>query len=448
VHKSRNINEEVIEMYKPIIHLTLVVAILSMILSCEDAGLGGGVDGGDDGDGGDGSSLQIELSFTLSGSSDLHVLRNGPGCNTADINGDGYIDVLLYGEDIDPNVPKTWTYLNNGSGSFSLLANDELEGISQAETAFVDLDNDGDQDLCVTGEDIQGSSMNYFSAVYLNKGDGIYEENALANLPKCKISAIVCGDLDGDGYSDIIISGAMRTSPYHTTTILINQGVTGSSWNGFSVSGHSTELPQLKDGSLALGDVEGDGDLDLLITGVYLYTKETALFINNGDPGSDGWDGFSDSGESFTDVDSSDTAFADIDADSDLDIIIAGSSIDFPYRTAEIWLNNGSGSYTQADNPGLKPVSIANLVTGDPDNDGDVDLVISGYESDAKYYTRFYRNDGLGNFSEEDMGFTNIGDGEGRFFDADGDGDLDFINTGEDDAGIGYTELYLNELNN
>jgi len=429
-------------MYNPIIRLSLVLAIFFLILSCENTGMS---TKDYENDGG-GSSLHGELSFTLSGSSGFTILRNGPGCNTADINGDGHIDVLLYGEDSDSNLPKTCTYLNTGNGSFVMLANENLEGISHAATAFTDLDNDGDQDLCVTGEDSQGSSMNYFSAVYLNDGDGIYEESLLVNIPKCKISAIVCGDLDGDGYNDLIISGAMRTSPYFTTTILINQGVTGGNWNGMSVSGYSADLPLLKNGSLTLGDVDGDGDLDLLLTGVYSYTKQTFLFINNGDPDSDGWDGFSDSGESITEMDSSDAAFEDIDGDSDLDLIIAGSSTDFPYRTAEIWLNNGSGRFTEYVGTSLAPVSIANIVTGDPDKDGDIDIVVSGYESDAKYYTRFYYNDGTGSFSEENMGFTNIGDGEGRFFDADGDGDLDFINTGEDDAGTGHTELYLNNL--
>ncbi len=437
------INEGVINMYKTIIHLALILAVFSLILSCEGAGVGAGIDDSGDVGSGDGGSSPGALSFTLSGSSALPALRNGPGCNVADVDGDGDIDVLLYGEDSDPDVPKTLTYLNDGSGSFSILANDELEGISNAETVFVDLDNDGDQDLCVTGEDNGGSAVNHFSEIYLNQGNGTYAVGTGSNIPECKISAIVHGDLDGDGFSDLIISGQTAANPWYTTTILINQGVSASVWSGMSVSGFSADLPQLKDGSLTLGDVDGDNDLDLLITGVN-GTRQTSLFINDGDPDSDGWDGFTDSGESITDTDSSDAALEDIDGDSDLDIIIAGDSMSG--RTAEIWLNNGSGSFSKDNESSLEIVSIVDIASGDPDGDGDIDLVISGYESDAQYYTRFYRNDGTGNFTEEDMGFTHIGSGEGRFFDADGDGDLDFINTGEDNTGTGYVELYLNGL--
>ncbi len=121
-------------------------------------------------------------------------------------------------------------------------------------------------------------------------------------------------------------------------------------------------------------------------------------------------------------------AWGDYDNDGDLDILIAGL-IDFgnPAMFTAIYRNDG-GSFTYT-NPGLVNLGNGSAAWGDYDNDGDLDILLAGYSNSGTPISKIYRNDG-GSFTDTDAGPVGVGYGSGAWGDYDNDGDLDVLLTG------------------
>ncbi|MEZ4679191.1 MAG: FG-GAP-like repeat-containing protein [Caldilineaceae bacterium] len=198
-------------------------------------------------------------------------------------------------------------------------------------------------------------------------------------------------------------------------------------------------LPGAFDSALAWADYDSDGDLDLMVIGgalgvpkSALYTNEAGTFVEN-------------STANFAPVSSGDVAWGDYDNDGDPDLVLTGSSGGSNF-VARLYRNNGDGSFTDIAAP-LTPVSQSAVAWGDYDNDGDVDLVLTGftYESGSNgYATRLYRND-AGSFVRVNTPFVNINSGAVAWGDYDNDGDLDLALVGSRGFQSYVGALYRNQ---
>ena len=133
--------------------------------------------------------------------------------------------------------------------------------------------------------------------------------------------------------------------------------------------------------SLAWGDYDNDGDLDLAVAGSGASAVITKLYRNDG--GS-----FVDTDAALTGVTTCSLAWGDYDNDGDLDLAVAGSGASAVIT--KIYRNDG-GSFVDAG-AGLTGVSNCSLAWGDYDNDGDLDLAVAG-QWGAYHQTKLYRND-------------------------------------------------------
>jgi hypothetical protein len=100
-------------------------------------------------------------------------------------------------------------YHNNGDGTFTLNTNAVLPAVWESSAAWGDYDNDGRTDILLTGSMWQNDDkLIVVSSVYHNNGDGSFTSNTNAVLPGLFNSSVAWGDYDNDGRLDILLTGA------------------------------------------------------------------------------------------------------------------------------------------------------------------------------------------------------------------------------------------------
>ena len=264
--------------------------------------------------------------------------------------------------------------------------------------AVGDVDGDGDLDLCLTASGEEGRT-----ALWMNDGAGdftIGQALARDGVSPC------FGDVDNDGDLDLWLGcdGFDR--------VFVNDGtgeLLAEEYADLAGTDAFTRCARLV-------DLDSDGDLDFLA-----FRRETSsVFNSNGD------DTHTDEaaalGLALPDTVVSTVVYDDFDNDRDLDLIV------FAYGVGSVaWQNERVGAYRMfaAESIGLTVPGVIGATSGDPDKDGDRDLLVFAYDA-----TVLYLNDGGFNFTA-DEGFVErhrlIRASGGQFADMDNDGDLDIV---------------------
>lgn len=318
--------------------------------------------------------------------------------------------------------------------------------------AFLDYDNDGDQDLFLVNSDSLPKlkfETRPQNGLYRNNGEGTYMDvtEMSGMLHTGYGMGVAVGDYDNDGFLDIFIANFGPNRLFHN--------------NGDGTFSEVTQKAGVGDErwgtSAAFSDIESDGDLDLFVTnfldlslenpkvcfdkkrGIQIYCGplqhegvSNLLYRNNGNG-------------TFTDITKEagvynpegkglGVVFTDYDNDGDPDLYIANDSVrNFLYR------NEGNGVFTDVTflsgtgyNEDGRVQAGMGTDAGDYDNDGDFDLIVTNFSNDVN---TLYQN--LGNETFRDVSFSSgIGEpsypyvGWGtNFFDYDSDGDQDLFVT-------------------
>jgi len=363
----------------------------------------------------------------------------------ADVDGDGDLDLLVAGyyvvyfESVEDRLT---LYRNDGPVDESTWALTpvpvDASGMTfqAADLAWGDYDNDGDPDALVAGYDQ--------TVLFRNDGGtllrtstalpGYLEDTAFSTLD---LHSVSWTDYDNDGDLDILIPSVHSDFQYEPTKLLRNDGPGGGEAWMFTDVG--ADLPVAPNALGAWADLESDGDLDLLIGNVSPY-EDNFLSVYRNEAGT-------------MQLATTDLAWirygmadwGDVDDDGDLDIVYGGN-MDRPDGFGEtlvrILFGDGQGGYTPFDvvhefQSPEEPWLDFNAVTwADYDSDGDMDLLVSGeWLGDGEIFGRslVYANTG-GTFA---VGSTPLpapiaGNAGGAFtwFDIDSDGDLDYFVAG------------------
>jgi len=215
--------------------------------------------------------------------------------------------------------------------------------------------------------------------------------------------SIALGDIDNDADLDVLVANFESMNQ-----VWVNQG-----GNQGGMLGKFLMTQNIGDSTghgIALGDLDSDGDLDTFL----VHNKyPDQVWLN------DGTGNFTDSGQRLgAEEDWSTTvSLGDVDNDGDLDAITTQYQ-----KPARLWLNDGSGAFALMDiDLGIDAVTAK---LGDVDQDGDSDILITYNE----HPTRIWFNDGSGDFidSGQRLG-SRQGYGHAEMGDVDNDGDLDAL---------------------
>ncbi|TBN06714.1 T9SS type A sorting domain-containing protein [Hyunsoonleella flava] len=187
----------------------------------------------------------------------------------ADIDNDGNQDVILSGFNT-VNGSQILLYTNDGTGSFSQVSTIPFLAVTNGDIQFFDMDNDGDQDVLIAGDNAIGR----IARLYSNNGSGVFSE--VTGAPFIGVggtSSLTIFDADNDTDLDVLMSGLTQGGSY-LTRLYINDGTGG--FTGL------TTLPfeNVRFASLSNADVNGDGKTDVIVTGFNGTAKVSKLYLN------------------------------------------------------------------------------------------------------------------------------------------------------------------------
>jgi hypothetical protein len=346
-----------------------------------------------------------------------------------------------------------------GSGTF-IAGQTVNPGIYLGQVVLGDFDGDGDLDMVT---DAYNATTQIKGSIHLN--DGVELGATIGDPKQANFQRLAVHDFNRDGRADLVVMNN-AAGGFGATKVLWGaaQSPLAAGTNLTTIGGQM---------SPAIGDIDGDGDLDLVISrrpgangdqaGVrFTYDANTGTFASLGAISANAADGYA-------------AALIDVDDDGDLDLFQANGGLadrvytnsgtgtftagttygtttsepsgvevgdlngdGFPdvlvvNRTVadKIYLGSATGAFTEVNAPSLSGVDGAlggQVRLADIDGDGDLDIV--GITSGK---LAIYRNDGSGTFSGGGTTFDSIGFAVG---DLDGDGDLDIANIANASAGV------------
>jgi predicted nucleotidyltransferase len=330
-------------------------------------------------------------------------------------------------------VPITKLYRN--SGGPNPIFTDVGAGLTAVQSSAVvwgDYDGDGNLDLLITGFGATGP----VTKLYHNSGGANPTFTDVgAVLTDVQVSSVAFGDYDNDGDLDLLVTGA-DASFNSVTKLYRNNGGPNPTFTDVGAA-----LDAVQEGAVAFGDYDNDGDLDILITGFTGTTNIAKLYRNSGGANPT----FTDVGAGLTGVQTSSVAFGDYDNDGDLDILLTGFT--GSARITKLYRNSGGANPTFTDvGAGLTGVNASSVAFGDYDNDGNLDILLTGFTGTSRI-TKLYRSSGGANptFTDVGAGIVNVQSSSVAWGDYDNDGDLDILITGYDPGNIPTSKIYRND---
>jgi hypothetical protein len=362
----------------------------------------------------------------------------------ADVDGDGDLDLAVLGFYVVYHVSaedRLVLFINNGPDpgggwlfSHQLLPLGSLTA-GASDLAWADFDGDADYDLAV-GSD--GATVIYRNDCGLlapldNPLPGYWEDSGYTGA--YDLRSLAWADADNDGDPDLLIPSVFDSGSHSFLTVIMrNDGASGDGW---VFTDAAAAIDPTVHAQSAWADDDADGDLDLFLVNVDPYT-ETGFVRRFGNDGG----AFTASDLLAIRVEYGLADWGDYDGDGDLDILVAGNIQEAggTYDTVLRVYRNDGGIYTEitlVDAPNGDWLDLHAATWADYDSDGDVDLLITGNfvgATEIEGKSDIWANDG-GVFTALGVNLpapiSSIGRG-GTFtwFDLDGDGDLDYLVAG------------------
>ncbi len=339
----------------------------------------------------------------------------------ADYDRDGDYDILLSGSDNLTHVICT-LYNNNGDTTFT-NSGIALPQVYQGDLLFSDFNNDNFPDLIISGKTDENLKI---TELYSNNADGSFTK-IITDIDSVSNSSIVAADFNNDGKKDILIAGINNTNE-RICQILKNNGNNNFQKINVNIDG-------ISDGSVKTADFNKDGKTDVLVFGLNNLNQRIGnIFLNEGNFN------FSKQNNSLPGLAYASCAVGDYDSDGYIDFLVGGMNQSGEI-ISKIFKNNANGIFTDI-NAGLTGLYLGSVQFGDYDNDGDLDVLLCGFDNNTRH-SLLYQNQGGNVFTQVSFAVEDMAQGELNFIDFDKDKNLDIAAAGYA-ASEGKTILYRN----
>ncbi|WP_339610747.1 T9SS type A sorting domain-containing protein [uncultured Planktosalinus sp.] len=350
-----------------------------------------------------------------------------------DLNGDENPDLILGSVNL-----VAWYNNIDGQGAFSEAIPIEMDQLQSYSVEIVDMNENGINDIVVSYFDLD------YVAWYPNDGFGNFGDKIIvaSSLESCRNALPV--DLDQDGDMDIVI-GVTNGVGFYWAENINGQGL---NWQLHTVDANPSQAR-----SQRVGDIDGDGDLDIVSN---MVSTNWMTWFENVDGAGQQWEHHI---IEFNGLYESSFELVDMDGDGHLDIVSQKTfgSTSNPDNIG--WRkNDGVGNFSPYEilyQTEFSTAGITDLKVGDIDNDGYPDIVgLVAHVFPVNNYIIWIKNiDNAGSFDEAEIidsdffksGIVNLND-------IDIDGDLDIILTTSPDNEIMWFEnltiLNISEMQN
>jgi hypothetical protein len=306
------------------------------------------------------------------------------GASFADADNDGDLDAFVVTFGASGQGKKNYFYRNNGDGTFNYEPTVAMGlPLTYSEMAnWIDVNNDQNLDLYFTNS-YQNLTNHYFE----NLGDGSFQPVSNLSITNENLASrsIDWIDYDGDGDNDLFITNEENEK----NSLFRNDGP-----NNFTQITNLAIVQDLRNSvGSSWGDIDNDGDFDLFVANYATNGQANQLFINDNGIFTENMGSIiaSENTNSFG------SSFGDVDNDGDLDLLVCNAYLG-SQNTNYLYINDGAGNFSldMTSDIAIHQGWTFGAAFGDYNNDGWLDVILANNLNDNQTNSLF-KNTGSGN---------------------------------------------------
>ncbi len=296
--------------------------------------------------------------------------------SVADLNGDGYMDIVFSNFRDDTTSFSVNSYIYWGDATASYSSKTELVTQGCIGNSVGDLNGDGYLDIVFCNYQTQ-TTKNLNSYIYW--GDESSSYSSRTELPTVGAVKTSLSDLNGDGYLDIVFSNYRDDNSNFTINSYVYWGDESASYSS------KTELPTIGAFGNSVADLNADGYLDIVFPNLRdLDNYQLNSYIYWGDAS-----GSFDTKTELPTIGGRDSTLVDLNADGYMDIVFSNfRDVNNYLINSYIYFGDSTGSYSTMLE--LPTMGAGENTVADLDNDGYLDIIFANYYDSNSFNTNSY----------------------------------------------------------